>query len=111
MALPLILAGPILRRAEPERVCIWMATSEQTTVRGDVYIDSEGIGSEGRKPIGSSDPESGGRETTVRLGDHLFVHLLEAIGANQISLAEPSEILVGVADHTLDSARPVLASA
>ena len=74
MVLPLVLAGPILRRAEPERICIWMATSEETAVRSEAFIDSEGSG-----PIGSSDPGAGGRETSVRLGDHLFVHLLEVI--------------------------------
>ena len=77
MALPLVLAGPILRRAEPERVCIWMATSEETVVRGEVFINSEGNDSEGRSPIGSSEPDSGGGEMSVRLGAHLFVHLLE----------------------------------
>jgi hypothetical protein len=77
MPLPLVLAGPILRRADPGRVCIWLATSEKIGVRGEVFADPRGSGSQSQDPIGTSDPDRGGRETPVRLGDHLFVHLLE----------------------------------
>lgn len=72
MALPLLLAGPILRRCERERVCIWLATSDDVAVRAEVLAASAD-----RDALGSSDPTLGGSETSVRLGDQLVVHLLE----------------------------------
>jgi len=69
MTLPLLVAGPILRRAEPKAVCIWLATSARLDVRAEVFLEDDSIG--------SSDPARGGSETTIGLGDRLFVNLLE----------------------------------
>ena len=52
MPLPLVLAGPILRRADPGRVCIWLATSEKISVRGEVFADPNGNGSQSQDPMG-----------------------------------------------------------
>ena len=32
-----LLAGPILRRAEPQRVCIWLATSQPVRARAEIF--------------------------------------------------------------------------
>ena len=37
MELPEILAGPILRRTEATRVCVWIATKRKMRVEGIVY--------------------------------------------------------------------------
>ncbi|MCT1278476.1 alkaline phosphatase family protein, partial [Pseudomonas aeruginosa] len=39
-ALPLVLAGPLLRRAEPGRLVFWLATSCPTTI--ELILASEG---------------------------------------------------------------------
>jgi hypothetical protein len=83
MNLPRLLAGPILRRAEAERVCIWLATSEKMDMRAKIYVLRDKGPSETRAPailddmecIGSSSPEPG-RPETVALGERLSVSLL-----------------------------------
>jgi hypothetical protein len=68
----LLLAGPILRRAEAERVCVWLVTSSAVEVHGRVFRAGEGGGA-GREPIGAGIAE------TVALGRRLFVHLVSII--------------------------------
>lgn len=69
MQLPELLAGPILRRCGPERVCVWVATSVDAHVSVTVY-EMTGDGSVGAE-LGMAGAER------VRLGDRLFVHLAE----------------------------------
>ena len=35
--LPILLAGPVLRRAEPEQVCIWVACSRPVTIKAEIF--------------------------------------------------------------------------
>src|SRR5437588_12417081 len=35
--LPILLAGPVLRRAEPEQVCIWIACSRPVTIKAEIF--------------------------------------------------------------------------
>ena len=35
--LPILLAGPVLRRAEPEQVCIWVAWSRPVTIKAEIF--------------------------------------------------------------------------
>ena len=66
-----ILAGPVLRRVEAQRVCIWVATSGPSEVVGRIYaIDTE-TGSIVRE-LASATAER------RRIGANLFVHLVEA---------------------------------
>ena len=71
MALPLLLAGPILRRCEATRVVIWLATSEPASPRAEVFRFGSN-GSLDPTPVGSGEAES------IRLGERLFVHLISA---------------------------------
>jgi len=48
MELPLMLAGPILRRVEPTLVSVWVALSEPGTIRVTLW--------EGRVTAGSANP-------------------------------------------------------
>jgi hypothetical protein len=66
--LPLVLAGPILRRVEPPRVVVWLATSRRARVR----LEVRGGGGEGEL-LGAGTAES------VQVGRRLFVHLVAAV--------------------------------
>jgi len=70
--LPVLLAGPIVRRAEPERVCIWVATSRAASLRA-VIMRRDGT----KLGEGTSAPGSRAGAAPVPLGERLFVHLLE----------------------------------
>ncbi len=62
--LPLLLAGPILRRVEPDAVTVWLALKEARTVTLVIY---------GKKADGELRQQFVGMRRTVRLGDHLHV--------------------------------------
>jgi hypothetical protein len=63
-----LLAGPVLRRADPERVCVWICTLSPARPALLVYRASAGPD----EALGSGTAES------VRLGERLYVHLLTA---------------------------------
>jgi hypothetical protein len=65
-----LLAGPILRRAEPQRVCIWLATSTPVRARAEIFD----LGRDHRP--GSR--LGGGESERLQLGPRLFVHLIQA---------------------------------
>jgi hypothetical protein len=62
-----LLAGPIVRRAETERVCIWLATSEPRDAHVEVFAAGGAISGS----LGS------GLGKRVELGPRLFIHLVE----------------------------------
>jgi hypothetical protein len=65
-----LLAGPILRRAEPKRVCIWLATSKPVRARAEIY--DFGRDHRPRSRLG------GGESECLQLGPRLYVHLIQA---------------------------------
>lgn len=67
-ALPIILAGPILRRVEPTRVCVWIATSRALSVTGLVY---EATVTKGGKQLGQ------GKTNTIAFGEALHIAVVE----------------------------------
>ncbi|WP_033941771.1 hypothetical protein, partial [Pseudomonas aeruginosa] len=66
--LPLVLAGPLLRRAEPERLVFWLATSCPTTI--ELVLASEG---EAERRIRLAE----GTHSAIRIGTHAWLHLLD----------------------------------
>src|SRR5947209_13359358 len=60
--LPLILAGPILRRTEPQAVTVWLALKEAQTVTLRIYTQDD---------ASNLVEQFCGTRHTVRLGDHL----------------------------------------
>jgi hypothetical protein len=72
-ALPLILAGPILRRTEPRAVTVWLALKTPQTVALRIYA---------RDGTGNLNPRMEGMRRTVRLGDHLHIVAITARSAN-----------------------------
>ena len=67
MELETLLAGPIVRRAEANRVCLWIATSRPVRVTAEVhrFRDSD------LERVGAGEAES------IRLAERLFVHLIQ----------------------------------
>jgi hypothetical protein len=80
MELPLMLAGPILRRVEPTLVSVWVALSEPATVRITLWEGRVTAGS--ANPMIASDPPG---TPTLRVGAKL--HL--AVATIKISPASP----------------------
>ncbi|MGZ3714322.1 MAG: hypothetical protein ACXVA4_02785 [Ktedonobacterales bacterium] len=69
--LPLILAGPIVRRVEPRSVSVWVALTQRCLVTLRIYT---------RDAIGSElTPVLSGTRRTVRLGDHLHIAVITAM--------------------------------
>src|SRR5919202_6110080 len=75
MSVPTILSGPILRRVEPERVCIWLATSKPATIKAHIYRLSD-LQNNDDSVIGT------GTTKTLRLGQMLHVALVIAFPVN-----------------------------
>ncbi|XXY17059.1 hypothetical protein WME88_53395 [Sorangium sp. So ce216] len=73
--LPVILAGPILRRTDADGIKIWIATSARVTVRATLYSESP---RHEWAAVATSGPAS-----VLRLGSNLYVQL--------VSLAAPIE--------------------
>src|SRR3954451_19459890 len=80
--LPLILAGPILRRVEPDRVAVWVAISQQVSVSLTLYGGNA-------VPAGSTAALSGtGSSRVIKLGPQLYVALAELVpGTNLLPAA------------------------
>jgi hypothetical protein len=89
--LPLVLAGPILRRVEPQSVSVWIAFSEQQQVRLHLWVGNHAGKSEeelytidaavhAEHPVGEP-------IATKRIGDHLHVAMVT------LKITDPSKIL------------------
>ena len=83
---PLILAGPIVRRVEPEQVTVWVALKKPHTVRLSVWRGLQTAGSggglfSGPVPEFDSDGPADQRLETVsttRVGDNLYIAVVQA---------------------------------
>ncbi|HEX8032829.1 MAG TPA: hypothetical protein VF510_03235 [Ktedonobacterales bacterium] len=69
--LPLVLAGPIVRRVEPRSVSVWVALKQRCLVTLRIYT---------RDAVsGELTPVLSGTQRTVRLGDHLHIAVITAM--------------------------------
>ena len=77
VTLPVLLAGPILRRSEPDKVCIWIAMSKPATVRAEIFrladLNKE-LNPAGKQP----EPVGVGIAEPLRLGEQLYVTVVIA---------------------------------
>ena len=73
-SLPLILAGPMLRRTEPRAVTVWLALKTPQVVTLRIYS---------RNGAGTLFQQLEGTRHTVRLGDHLHVVAVTARPTNE----------------------------
>ncbi|TDF35689.1 alkaline phosphatase family protein [Alteromonadaceae bacterium M269] len=67
-ALPLIIAGPIVRKVTPEQVCIWLVTTEDCQCTLSLYKDDE----KGSTPYGCKEQ----KVHSVAIGQSAFVKLI-----------------------------------
>jgi hypothetical protein len=88
MSLPEVLAGPLLRRTEPDRVLLWLATSRPVTVHAEIVSLAARRGGDDPPRLG----RGGGRR--LRLGPRLFVHLVSVLPDPAVG-AFPSNHLLG----------------
>ena len=70
--LPLLLAGPIVRRVEPNLVAVWVALKERRAVRLSVWAAPVDTGS-GDTPFNDPSPLMQGHAETLRIGER-FLH-------------------------------------
>lgn len=106
MTLPLLLAGPILRRVEPTMVCVWVALTEAATLTLRLW--------EGRAAFNATNvfvESLPAHQQMVRVGQKLFVGMVALkIDATSPKKLQPArlysydlEIRVGTVRHTLKS--------
>lgn len=86
-----LLAGPVLRRAEPQAVYIWATTEHEAELEAEIYrvtlrpAESGGResaqGADSNRPMLESSPIGAGQAETIQIGAHLFVHLVKAVPA------------------------------
>lgn len=69
-SLPLLLCGPIVRRAETSNVSVWFVLKENRNVTFNIYSSNSG----------GSTVISGSRSSGVKIGDHVFVYCVTATG-------------------------------
>ncbi len=82
--LPLILAGTILRRTEPDKVTVWLALKEARSLRLEIYATKDrGATIDTVLLEGNTD--------TIQLGKHLHVVTITAFAKNDV-LLQPGEI-------------------
>lgn len=75
--LPLVLAGPLLRRVEPTLVCVWVALSEAKAIRLQVFEGRENAGLEAGVYTGGAERERmRAGANTVRVGENLHVGIV-----------------------------------
>ena len=86
MDLPLLLAGPILRRVEPTLVSVWVALRESATVTLTLWQDRVTAGSGG--VFLSSEPPG---TRTLRVGKQLHI----ALATNKIPKTSPRVLQPG----------------
>jgi hypothetical protein len=85
--LPLLLAGPILRRAEPSQVCIWIACSKAVSIQAEIFrVEADSLekrkiknyyNNNDNQPNNTS-PIGFGSTKSIRLGENLYIGLVVA---------------------------------
>ena len=88
MGLPLVVAGPVLRRVEPNLVTVWMALSRPADVHLFVYLGLR------QADDGSGDDVTSGLVPTIPIGKNLHVATVTArTGLDPGDPVDPSKIL------------------
>ncbi len=102
--LPLILLGPILRRAEEKQVCIWLACSKPVTIKADIYkFDDRMRNTQGPS---QSNAIGSGIAKSLQLGEHLHVALvivnpIDPTGLDEVSF--PTDDLLAYDIELIDN--------
>lgn len=92
MALPLILAGPVVRRVEPRLVSIWIALSEAADVEVSVWLQHQFATTTPGKVKSGDAPWAKNSGPTVRVGEHLHVALVTVAAEQPLPALPPGTI-------------------
>lgn len=82
MELPLLLAGPVVRRVEARLVSVWVATSQPRTVKLDIWQGTVSAGT-------GEPPAASGTRETLRIGAALHVAVVTAKIASPLAPLNP----------------------
>ncbi|WP_462409798.1 metallophosphoesterase family protein [Neobacillus sp. Marseille-QA0830] len=93
MNFPFILAGPILRRVEPTKVYIWLATSKNADITEEFFKVTENNPYEKLETVSEC--------KTIQAGKNLFIHLIGIKPSSDPSF--PLNTLIGYNLHFLRS--------
>lgn len=96
MTLPLVLAGPVVRRVEPRSVTVWVALSEAADVSLTVWPGIRMAGPDAGTVAPAAAPLGSGTTATRRFGTHLH------IGLGTLELTPPSAAMTPQAIHSYD---------
>jgi hypothetical protein len=106
--LPLLLAGPILRRVEPSQVCIWIACSKAVSIQAEIFkVETDSLEKRKVKNYYNNDNQSNnntspigfGSTRSIRLGENLYIGLvvarpLQPTSSNKITSNFPTDELL-----------------
>lgn len=88
--LPVILAGPIIRRAEPSKVFIWIATSKSYRLHAKLFkITTQ----EGNSSFQYQNLYTDCECHSIRMGKQLYINLLQITPLKNETF--PTDILIG----------------
>ena len=79
MTLPLLLAGPIVRRVGPDRVTLWLALSEESDVEAWVWAGPQESAGAGQVDSGDAAAAHRTPVRTRRFGAHLHLAVVTAV--------------------------------
>src|SRR5215813_1092702 len=92
MALPLLIAGPIVRRVEARQVSVWVALSEARTVTLSLWRDFVTTGPGTGVFVGGPAPAHAAETMTKRIGEHLHIALVTITMPADIAALQPGVI-------------------
>lgn len=82
-----ILAGPILRRTEPTRTCIWLVTNQSIDITGILYQSQNSslleIANNHNNPQGNDHLQNNGHQQ-IKVSDVCFVHLIQISSIDEL---------------------------
>lgn len=91
MALPLLLAGPIVRRVEPRQMSVWVALSEARPVTLSLWRDFVTTGPGTGMFIGPA-PAYAADTVTRRIGENLHIALVTITIPENLVALQPGVI-------------------
>jgi hypothetical protein len=93
LTLPILLSGPIVRRAEPTQITIWIATSKRYRIHAKMFRITSNKDSE---LFEYDDFHAKSETNTIQMGKQLFVHLIKL---KPLSGPFPMDTLLGYNIH------------
>ena len=104
-AWPLLLAGPIVRRVEPTRACVWVALKEPRAVRLSIFDAPVDTGA-GDTIFGDPSPLMVGHARTMRVGENLHIAVAQAGSEDALQPGRIYAYNVAFGEHDAETFTP-----